>query len=104
MAFTATQFLSIVKITGVDAITLQNVLDYYATDITSNVETAVIAEILRWDAGAGADFVSVEPNLKNFGARIEPERAKNDIRKNIANMLFLTTAGVASQGSRLVRA
>ncbi len=104
MSFTATQFNSIVKITGVDAITLQSVLDYYDVQITSDVETDVIAEIDRWDSSIGADFVSVEPNVKNFGARIDPERAKNDIRKNIGNLLFLYTAGVMSSGSRLVRA
>jgi len=87
MAFTEAQKLSICKILGVNSIELGVQLSAYSEHITAAVETAVIAEIARWDAGAGTNFVAVRPNTANEGADMDPERAKYDIRKNIG--LFL---------------
>lgn len=98
MAFTAEQKISICKILGVNGMDLDVRLSYYATYITAAVETAVIAEIARWTAGAGTDFVAVEPKEKNFGARIDPELEKTDIRKNLGLMLYCSDLIGSSNG------
>lgn len=90
MALTEAQKLKLAQILGVDYITVNDQIFNLGTAyITAEVETQLIAQITRWDAGAGTDFVSVEPNTANFGARIDPNLEKADIRKNIANLLYL---------------
>lgn len=87
-------------ILGVNSMELDARLSYYAPEITTAVETQVIAEIARWTGGAGADFVAIEPNTKNFGAKIDPELEKQDIRKNIGLMVYCSDLiGSSSGGS-----
>jgi hypothetical protein len=96
MATTLTEAekLSIGNILGVDYISLDAHLDFYASKYTTASDTAVRAELTRWTA-SGAKFVAIEPNTANYGAKIDPEKAKADIRKNLANLLFykLPTSG-----------
>jgi hypothetical protein len=103
MALTEAQKLKMAQIIGVDYITVNDQIFNLGTAyITAEVETQLLAQIARWDAGAGTDFVSVEPNTANFGARIDPNLEKADIRKNIANLLYLTDFLPSGQ-IRLVR-
>jgi hypothetical protein len=91
MALTEANKLKLAQILGVDYITVNDqIFNLGATYITAEVETLLLAQITRWDAGAGTDFVAIEPNTANYGARINPEAEKDDIRKNIANLLYLT--------------
>ena len=105
MAFTESEKLKIAKILNTNFVTVNDQLTNLGTDyITAAVETAVRAEITRWDAGAGSDFVSVEPNTANYGARIDPDLEKQDIRQNIANLLYLFEfAGSAGNSVTLLR-
>lgn len=90
MALTEAQKLKIAKILNTDYVTVNDkIFDLGTTYITPEVETQVIAELARWDAGVGTDFVSVEPNTANYGARIDPELEKGDIRRNLINLLYL---------------
>jgi hypothetical protein len=90
MALTETQKLKLAQILGTDYITVNDQIFNLGTAyITAEVETQLIAQITRWDAGAGTDFVSVEPNTANYGARINPDLEKADIKRNIANLLYL---------------
>lgn len=91
MALTEANKLKLAQILGVDYIMVNDqIYNLGSTYITAEVESMLLAEIDRWDAGAGNDFVSVEPNTANYGARIDPSLEKADIRKNIANLLYLT--------------
>lgn len=104
MAFTEAEKLKIAKILGTDYIEVNDQIFNLGTDwITAEVETQVRAEITRWDAGIGTDFVSIEPNTANYGARIDPNLEKDDIRSNIANLLYLTDYVKRSSGVSLVR-
>lgn len=104
MALTEAQQLSVCKIMGMSPYVLTIELDHNSNNITAEVETEVIAEIARWEtAGKGTKFGSIEPNLKNFGRRKSYEDEKNDIRKNIAILLFFDPERFFSTGSRLVR-
>lgn len=100
MAFTATERLSIIKITGYDGLYLDQRLETYNVHITSTVEDAVRDEITRWDDGAGTNFTRIKPNAQNFGAEINPGDEKADIRKNICNLLYLPLPGA----NKLIRA
>lgn len=92
MAFEASEKRSISKILGANAIELDAHLAYHASRIDEGVETDVRAEIERWNSGIGTKFVTVEPNTKNFGAKIDPEAAKQDIRQNIKVLLCMDLA------------
>ena len=105
MALTEAQKLNVGKILGIKSYVLDAQLAYYATYITAAVETQVAVELARWDT-AGIDFVSVEPREANFGARINPEQTKNDIRKNLATLLYcqeLVNGGIGSNQMQTVR-
>lgn len=100
MAFSATEKSSICKILGVARFWLNTHLASFATYISSDDEDAVRDELDRWDAGAGADFVAVEANNANFGAVIDPELERNDIRRNIRSILSISEdTGTSGGGS-----
>lgn len=104
MALTEANKLKLAQILSVDYIMVNDqIFNLGATYITAEVETLLLAQIARWDAGAGTDFVSIEPNTANYGARIDPELEKEDIRRNIANLLYLTDYVNGSSGVTLVR-
>ena len=102
MALSESQKLKLAQILGVDYIEVNDqVFNLGSAWITAEVEAQLQAQIDRWESGVGTDFVKVEPNGTNKGVSIDPEREKNDIRKNIANLLYLK--GYASGRMRLVR-
>lgn len=102
VTLTESEKLKCAQILGVDYIKVNDQIFNLGDEwITPSVETEVRAQIARWDAGAGSNFVSVEPNTANFGARIDPELEKADIKRNIANLLYLTD--LTPNAIRLVR-
>jgi hypothetical protein len=102
MALTEANELKVCKILGVLYQDLEYQLALLSTDFTSERQSQVETELDRWDAGAGTKFTKIKANERNFGAEIDPEREKNDIRKNIAYLLERPDwAGGSS--SRIVR-
>lgn len=105
MAFTAEEIIGITKITGItgDYLTetaLTARFDYYSQELTDDVLEAVRTLIEEWET-TGSNFVAIEPKESNFGARINPNAAKNEIRKSIATLLYLNEFSFGS--SQLVR-
>lgn len=91
MALTESQKLKLAQILNTDYITVNDqIFNLGVAYITPAVETLLLEQIDRWDAGVGSDFVAIEPNTANYGAKIDPNLEKADIRKNIANLLYLT--------------
>lgn len=88
--------LKICTILGVDIIQLDTQLAAYSDYIDSETETAIAAEIARWDAGAGTDFVSLEPKESNKGVRTSASLEKDDIRQNLAVLLMASDWASAS--------
>jgi len=103
VTLTESEKLKIAEILGVNYIEVNDqIFNLGEACITPTVEAGVRADIARWNAGVGADFVIIESSPANFGASINPEREKNDIRKSIANKLYLQGYGIGG-GTRLVR-
>lgn len=90
MALTEVQKLKLAQILGVNYIEVNDqIFNLGSAWITPAVESLLLEQIDRWEAGVGSDFVSIEPNTANYGARIDPNIEKNDIRRKIANLLYL---------------
>lgn len=100
MAFTAAQELTICTILRLTPLQLEDHFDVFPYD--SDTETAVETELTRWTTD-GVNFTSIEPMERNFGARINPNDAKSDIRRNIALLLGFDPNSLSVGGSRLVR-
>lgn len=91
MALTEANKLKLAQILGVDYITVNDQIFNLGTEyITAEVESLLLAEIDRWDAGAGNDFVVITATSTNYGANIDPSQERADIRRNVANLLYLT--------------
>ena len=104
MALSEENELKVCKILGVTYTDLDHQLSLLSTDFTSERQSQVETELDRWDAGAGTKFTKIKANERNFGAEIDPEREKNDIRKNIAYLLERPDwASGGSNSSRLER-
>lgn len=103
MALNDAQQIKLAQILNVPLSVMQEHIGYLVTlnHISADVQTAIEAEITRWDAGASTNFTAIEPKERNFGARINPGDARASIRKNIA--VLLERPDWANQGSRIVR-
>lgn len=75
-------------------------LSYFASLITDADKTEVLS-LLDTFALANAKFTDIEPNERNFGARIKARREADEIREQIAGLLscseLLESSG-SSQG------
>jgi hypothetical protein len=90
MAFTESEKLDIATILGVTYIDVNDQIFNLGTAyITAEVETKVRAQLTRWET-AGSSFVRVHPRERNYGVETNSENEKNDIRRNIATLLYLT--------------
>jgi hypothetical protein len=89
MALTFAQRLNICKILQIEMPALEYALTFNAEYITTETETQVLAEVARWES-AGSSFVKVHPRERNYGVETNSENEKNDIRRNIATLLYLT--------------
>ncbi len=76
----------VARILGITPLDVTAQIVYLGSNFTDQVQIDIEAELTTWNT-AGAKFVNVNSNLKNFGAEIRPDRQKNDIRHNIAVML-----------------
>lgn len=102
MALTETQTLTIAEILGVSVVDIDDQIVWLGnTYATSAWQTRVEAQLTRWTT-AGVDFVAIEPNVKNFGAKIDPNNEKADIRANLAT-LFQRSDWKASSSMRTQR-
>lgn len=103
MALTEAQKLSVAEILRVTVIDINDQITWLGdTYATSAWQTKVEAELTRWDT-AGVNFTAVEPKEANFGARIDPTDAKNDIRSNLASLFQRDDWRAASASNRTVR-
>ncbi len=91
MAFTESELLKIVTITGYSFSTLEGQVRYLGTGVTPGLEAAVRDELDKWEAVEN-NFTRVYPTAENFGAEINPELAKAAIRRNIKRLLYLVGA------------
>ena len=102
MAFTEAQKLKICRITGVTSDLLEDVLSFRAAAITAEVESQVGDLITEYFAnGVNRNVTKIRPNLKNFGADIDPNDTRAQIKGEIATLLYMTE--VVSSGERLMR-
>jgi hypothetical protein len=101
MALDATQKASLCRILQVTPSQLDSQIEWLGTAFTSTLELAVEDEMDRWTAGAGTKFTRIQANERNFGAEIDPNLEKADIRRNIAILLERPDWG--GSGSRIMR-
>lgn len=85
MALDAAEEIKVCQILNITLPVLSQQLDLMT--LSSEAQTAIEAQITLWDAGAATNFTAIRPNLKNFGALISPDDARNSIRRNIAVLL-----------------
>ena len=88
MAFTEIQKVSITDILG----TTLSLLNAHLSSITvsAEIEADVIAQIALWEAGAGSNYLSIEPKESNLGTRLNGSDSRNGIRRRVANNLEWT--------------
>lgn len=85
MALTETQQLDIAEILSVEVWSIEDQIDALGSYASAAWETKVEAQITRWET-VGIDFTAIEPKERNFGARINPEQAKADVRQHLATL------------------
>jgi hypothetical protein len=88
--FSEDEKIAICEICVIDKIALGHRLEWFDLQITTEVENKVRSLIDRWNAGVGTDFVRVDPQATNKGVSIDPNREKNDIRRTIGTLLWIT--------------
>ena len=98
MAFTEEEKGTLVDITGLNIVVLDNHLTGHQEFITSAIEDLVIADIARWITLENKHTM-VKSNAANFGADIDYNRNRNAIRKRVCLRLFLAE----KSGDRLAR-
>lgn len=89
MAFTETQKVSITDILGITLSLLNAHLTSLGT-LSPEIEADVIAQIALWEAGAGTNYLSIEPKESNLGTRLNGGDARAGIRRRVATDLEYT--------------
>lgn len=102
MAFTNSQKVKLCKILGINAIQLDVQLAAYALSITAEMEADVIAEIARWEAGAGKR-VWFEATESNEGFNMSGDITGGDPKFNIETLLFFEHSSASGTEFELVR-
>jgi hypothetical protein len=97
---TEAQQIDCAQIMGVTLETVIQQIAYLGDLFTTQVATDVGVELTRWGT-AGVDFVRVHPRERNFGAEINPEDTKDDIRGNLASLFQRMDWAQASSGSTM---
>lgn len=87
MPFTPQQNQKIVKIVGITPTLLAACITRLGADLTSDIETDVIAEIAAWDAGAKDADSSFTPTESNQGFNLKSQAATRRIARNIRLLL-----------------
>ena len=93
MALSETNELKVCLILGIPLPVLSEQLALMT--LSSTAQTLIEAQILLWDT-AGYNYTDIEPNLKNFGARISASKAERKIQERIAVLLERTDWGSGS--------
>ncbi len=101
MALSAANEIKVCQILGITLPVLSEQLDLMT--LSSEAQTAIEAQITLWDAGAATNFTNIEPNVKNFGAKISAGAARASIRNHIAILLERPDWGGSASGTRLQR-
>lgn len=86
MALSPTEKLSIVRILNTTPSLLDAQITVLGASLDSDRETAIREELTRWET-AGIAFVQTEPKESNFGAKIDADLEKDDIRQNLLRLL-----------------
>ena len=87
-SLTEAEQLTICTILNVDFLSLQYHLSFYATRYTTASDAAVRTQLTRWGT-SGTKFTKLYPKESNKGVRTDPEWIKDDIRKNVATLLYI---------------
>jgi hypothetical protein len=91
MALTAEETLSIAMILGIPPSVLDAQIASLGSSLDADREAAIRTELDRWSAGSGAQFVKIHPKESNYGVETNSGDAKQDIQRNLAVLLELTT-------------
>lgn len=89
MAFTDAEKATLVEITGLNIVLLDNHLTGNQEFITSDIEDVVIADIALWITLRDKHTI-VNSNAANFGANIDYDRNRKAIKKRVLTQLFLS--------------
>lgn len=95
MSLDNTQKAKLVKITGRNILAINQQIDAFSDDITAEMYAEIIAEIARWDAGAGTNFAAFEATESNEGFSQSPDAIRNDIISNIESLLFFNNTAAS---------
>jgi acetaldehyde dehydrogenase (acetylating) len=95
MSLDATEKAKLVKITGRNILAINQQIDAFSDDITDEMYAEIIAEIARWDAGAGTNFASFTPTESNEGFNQSADAIKNDIITNIESLMFFNNTAAS---------
>ncbi len=88
MSFTTDQKVKLVKILEKNMIQLEVQLDAFQRHITTEIEMEVIAQIARWEAGAGTGQVWFTATESNEGFNKSAPATGGDPKTNIEILLF----------------
>ncbi len=103
MALTEAQVITVSQILGQTPVYVQGQIDFLGSVFTTAKQTAVIAQITLWDAGAGVATTKIHPKESNRGVETNPTKKRADIRNNIAVLLERPDWAGNSAGTRLQR-
>jgi len=99
LTWTSAQVTSLSRIFGTYSNNVSTRLAFMDSVLTAADQTAIIADIAAFEL-VESDNVDVDPNVKNFGARISASAKRALIKNRIAGLLQWET----SDGGRLIRA
>lgn len=85
--FTEVQRIAIVEILEINRASLESQIVFLGSRVTQAVIDRVQVLTTSWNGGIGSKFVKIRPNTRNFGAEIDPDAAREQIRTSIANLL-----------------
>ena len=98
--FSATEIISIANCLGIWRQTVETYLSTYDAEIDSDDEDAVRTYLERY-AIAELEYGNIHPREANKGFELNASSEKNDLKKKIANLLYMSDLVVT--GSRLQR-
>lgn len=99
MALTAANIIKVAQIVGTTPLEIDAQLAYMGAVFTSTKQTEVEAQIALWTAGAGTKTTKLHPKESNKGVETNPDKARADIRRNIALVLERTDWAESGNGS-----
>ena len=75
------------KILQVSLLDIEAQISWMGARFTSQIQTDIESELERWNAVSGG-FIDILPMEKNYGVKITADRAKDDIRANLAILFY----------------